>query len=248
MKKDTLTLSDDEKERYHRQMIFPEWNGERQRRLKSSRVFIAGAGGLGSPVSIYLAVAGVGTLRICDNGEPELSNLNRQILHDDSRIGMNKAVSAQKTLVRLNPNLNVEAVPETLCSDTVEKIIGDVDVIVDCLDNFDTRHVINRYAVKKSIPFLHAGVYGMSGQMMFIRTPETPCLWCMHPGSQPKMLFPIVGATAGVIGSLQALEAVKYLSGAGSCFFGRLLVWDGGAMRFEELEQRKMPGCPVCGG
>ena len=239
-------LTESEKDRYHRQMIFEGWGEDAQNKLKKSRVFVVGAGGLGSPVSIYLAVAGIGTIRICDFGEPELSNLNRQILHDDTRIGVNKAVSAKETLEKLNPDIIVDPIEEKITSENIETIIGDVDLIVDCLDNFDTRHIVNQYAVKKSIPMIHAGVYGMQGQMTFIKTPETPCLWCVNPGSPPPVVFPIVGATAGVMGCIQALEAIKYLSGVGSTMMGSLLIWDGTTMTFTSLPQNKILDCPVC--
>jgi adenylyltransferase/sulfurtransferase len=242
-----VTLSDREKERYKRQMIFEGWGEESQAQLKKSTVFIAGAGGLGSPVSIYLAVAGVGKIRICDCGDPELSNLNRQILHDDSRIGKNKAVSARETLAKLNPDSLVEPITDKILDENVEALVGKVDLIVDCMDNFDTRHTLNRYAVKENIPMIHAGVYGMQGQMTFIKTPETPCLWCINPGSPPPVVFPIVGATAGVMGCIQALEAIKYLSGVGSNMMSALLIWDGTRMEFSLLPQKKVMDCPVCG-
>lgn len=240
-------LTPQEEERYHRQIIFPDWDTKTQERLKRSTVFIAGAGGLGSPVSMYLAVAGVGTIRMCDCGDPELSNLNRQILHDDSRIGINKAVSAKNTLERLNPDIQVEPLTEKITEDTVSDLIGDADLILDCLDNFDTRHVINHHAVRKHIPMVHAGVYGMNGQVLFINPPHTPCLWCVNPGSPPPVVFPIVGATAGVIGSIQALEAIKFLSGIGERLEGDLLIWDGATMQFNHLPHQKVPDCPVCG-
>jgi adenylyltransferase/sulfurtransferase len=244
---DSDQLSDREKERYKRQMIFEGWGEESQAQLKKSTVFIAGAGGLGSPVSIYLAVAGVGKIRICDCGDPELSNLNRQILHDDSRIGKNKAISARETLAKLNPDSLVEPITDKILDENVEALVGKVDLIVDCMDNFDTRHTLNRYAVKENIPMIHAGVYGMQGQMTFIKTPETPCLWCINPGSPPPVVFPIVGATAGVMGCIQALEAIKYLSGVGSNMMSALLIWDGTRMEFSLLPQKKVMDCPVCG-
>jgi len=240
-------LSEQERERYHRQIILPGWGPEAQETIKNAHVFIAGAGGLGSPVSMYLAAAGVGTLRICDCGEPELSNLNRQILHDDSRIGINKALSAKQTLEQLNPDIRVEARTDIIDDDSVAEIIGEVDLIMDCLDNFDTRHVLNRYALREHIPMVHGGVSGMNGQITFLHPPETPCLWCIQPGSPPPVLFPIVGATAGVIGTLQALEALKYLSGVGKVLKSNLLVWDGATMDFMTLPQKKNPACPVCG-
>lgn len=242
-----LRLSDREKERYHRQIIFQNWGEEAQEKLKKSKVFIAGAGGLGSPVSMYLAVAGVGTLRICDCGVPELSNLNRQILHDDSRIGINKAISAKETLKKLNPEIKLESLPNKITIENVADLIGNVDLIIDCLDNFDTRHILNRYAVKNRIPMIHAGVYGMQGQVTFIKSPKTPCLWCVHPGSQPLVVFPIIGATAGIVGGIQALEAIKYLSGIGVNLEETLLFWDGTKMEFNHLHQKKDPNCPVCG-
>lgn len=245
--KNTSPLSEQEKTRYHRQIILPDWGEEVQEKLKNAKVFIAGAGGLGSPVSIYLAVAGVGTLRICDYGEPELSNLNRQIMHDDSRIGINKAVSARQTLERLNPDIRVEVVTDKITEETVEGCIGDAELVVDCLDNFETRHVINAFCVKKSLPMIHGGIYGMQGQVCFIKTPETPCLWCINPGAPPLTTFPVVGATPGVIGSIQALEAIKFLSGTGSNLLGEMLVWDGTAMDFFKLPQKKIEDCPVCG-
>jgi adenylyltransferase/sulfurtransferase len=241
-----MTLSKRELTRYQRQMLIPGWGDEGQIKLKQAKVFIAGAGGLGSPVSIYLAVAGVGTIRICDCGDPELSNLNRQILHDDTRIGVNKALSAAQTLQRLNPDITVEPLEEKITDQSVAGIVGSVDLIVDCLDNFDTRHVLNRHAVKNNIPMLHAGVYGMMGQVLFIKTPDTPCLWCMHAGSLPPSVFPIVGATAGVIGCIEALEAIKFLTGTGTNLMGTLLIWDGTVMEFNRIPLKKVPDCPVC--
>jgi adenylyltransferase/sulfurtransferase len=243
----SMTLSSQEQERYSRQMLMPGWGSETQQRLQQASVFIAGAGGLGSPVSIYLAVAGVGTLRICDCGELELSNLNRQILHDDTRIGWNKARSAKATLERMNPHITVEALQNKITAETVAGLIGRCDLVVDCLDNFPTRHVINEYAVQNAIPVIHGGVYGMRGQITFIKAPETPCLWCMSAVPPAAAVFPIVGATAGVIGCLEALEAIKYLSGVGTNLKDRMLIWDGEKIEFMELPQKKIDDCPVCG-
>ena len=240
-------LSEQERERYHRQIIFPGWGSTTQEKLKTATAFIAGAGGLGSPVAMYLAVAGVGRLRICDYGAPELSNLNRQVLHDDTRIGINKAASAKQTLERLNPDIQVVALEEAITAASAPALIGTADIIVDCLDNFETRHVLNTFAVQNHTPLVHAGVFGMNGQVMFIHPPETPCLWCVNPGSPPKVVFPIVGATAGVIGSVQALETIKYLSGIGTLLEGNLLIWDGATMQFNHLPHKRDPSCPVCG-
>lgn len=240
-------LTPDEKERYHRQIIFPGWGEEGQLKVKGSTVFIAGAGGLGSPVAMYLAAAGVGRLRICDSGVPELSNLNRQLLHSEADIGKNKALSARETIASINPWVTVENLPDQIAQDNVARLVGDADIIVDCLDNFPTRHILNEHACQTGLPFVHAGVVGMSGQITFIHTPETPCLFCILPGSPPPEVFPIVGATAGVIGALEALEVLKYVTGKGTLLKNRMLFWDGELMQFHEIPLQKDPRCKICG-
>jgi molybdopterin-synthase adenylyltransferase len=242
-----MTLNSKELNRYQRQMLINNWGEEGQEKLKSSTVFIAGAGGLGSPVAIYLAAAGIGTIRICDFGDPELSNLNRQILHDDTRIGTNKALSAKKTLLKINPHVCVEPLSGKITENTVEELVGESSIILDCLDNFRTRHILNRYAVQKGVPMVHAGIHGLSGQITFIHTPVTPCLYCIFPGSVPDQVFPVAGVTTGVIGSLEALEAVKWILGIGENLKGKLLFWDGELMEFQQIEIKKDPNCPVCG-
>jgi adenylyltransferase/sulfurtransferase len=240
------SLTDEERERYHRQIIFSGWGEEGQKKIKQATVFIAGAGGLGSPVAIYLAAAGVGRLRICDFGEPELSNLNRQVLHTDKDIGKNKALSAKEILAEINPHVIVENLSDKIERENIAQLTGDSQIIVDCMDNFPTRHILNEHAVKMGIPFVHAGVSGMSGQLTFIHTPETPCLYCTFPGSPPSELFPIVGATAGVIGTLEALEVLKYLTGKGSLLKNRMLFWDGELMNFHEIALQKDTNCDIC--
>ena len=240
-------LTTDDRERYKRQIILPGWGEEGQQKVKDATVFIAGAGGLGSPVAIYLAAAGVGTLRICDCGEPELSNLNRQVLHSDRDLGKNKAISARETLMHINPHVTVEALSEKIVRENVAELVGNAGIIVDCMDNFPTRHILNEHAFTSGLPFLHAGVHGLSGQITFIHTPETPCLYCIFPGSPPPEVFPIVGATAGVIGTLEVLETLKYLAGKGSLLKNRMLFWDGEQMHFHEIALQKDPRCMVCG-
>jgi len=242
-----LDLNSSEKERYARQMIITDWGEAGQQRIKNSTVFVAGAGGLGSPVAVYLAAAGLGTLRICDCGEPELSNLNRQILHSESDIGINKAISAEASIKLLNPNVRVEPITDRITEDTVEAIVGDADIIVDCLDNFEARHILNEFAVKKTLPFIHAGIHGLSGQVTFIHSPETPCLSCFFPGVVPKQVFPVVGVTPGIIGTIEATEVLKWIVGIGDNLKNQLLIWDGDTMDFQKIAIKKDPDCPVCG-
>jgi adenylyltransferase/sulfurtransferase len=229
-------------------MLIEGWGEAGQKKLKSSTVFIAGAGGLGSPVAIYLAIAGVGEMRICDADRLELSNLNRQILHNDSRIGELKAVSAEKTLRELNPTVKIVTHSDYLDENSADRIVGQPDVIVDCLDNFETRYVLNAYGIKHGIPLVHGGIWGMAGQLTFIRPPETPCLKCLFPEPPPKAVFPVVGAAPGVTGCIQAMEVLKHLTGVGTTLKGRLLLIDGEEMTFTSLNVERSPSCPACGG
>jgi adenylyltransferase/sulfurtransferase len=185
-----ITLTDDDSERFQRQIMLPGWGEDGQKKIKQATVFIAGAGGLGSPVAIYLAAAGVGTLRICDWGKPELSNLNRQVVHSGEDMGKNKALSARETLTHINPHVTVEALSEKIAKENIADLVGDACIIVDCMDNFPTRHILNEYACMNTLPFVHAGVFGMSGQLTSIHTPETPCLYCIFPGSPPSEFSP----------------------------------------------------------
>jgi len=243
-----MVLSKEERERYSRQMMMEGWGEEAQQRLKRATVFIAGAGGLGSPVAIYLAVAGVGHLRVCDFDSPDLSNLNRQILHDETRIGVNKAISAKMSLERVNPNIRITAITERIEADNVDRLVGDSDIIVDCMDNFPTRFVLNESAIRKRIPLVHGCIWGIDGRISFIQPPQTPCLRCIVAEPPPKEVFPVVGATPGVIGCLQALEVLKFLCGSGENLKGKLLLWEGGSMTFRTFRIPKDPDCPVCRG
>ncbi len=240
-------LTDKDQERYHRHMMIAGWGEEGQEKVKGARVFVAGAGGLGSPTSIYLAVAGVGKLVICDCDSPELSNLNRQILHSDARIGMNKAESAKLTLSELNPSIEVEAVTTRIEADNVDSLVGEADIIVDCMDNFPTRYILDECAARKGIPLVHASVWGLEGRLTFIQRPETPCLKCFFPSAPPPEVFPVLGAVPGVIGCLEAIEALKYLTGVGESLKGKLLVWNGDDMDFVTYPVAKNPNCPACG-
>jgi molybdopterin/thiamine biosynthesis adenylyltransferase len=241
-----MLLTEKEQQRYNRQMMIGDWGEEGQARIKRSTVFIAGAGGLGSPASIYLAVAGVGRILLCDDDSPELSNLNRQILHDDTRVGVNKAISGKATLERLNPEVCVQAVTTRIEPDTVDELVGDADIIVDCMDNFPTRYLLNECAMRKGIPFVHGSVWGLDGRLTFIHTPETPCLQCLFPEAPPKSVFPVLGATPGVIGTLEAMETLKYLAGVGTNLKNRLLVWSGDNMAFDFYRIYRDNTCICC--
>jgi len=243
-----VKLTKKDKQRYARQMLIPGWGEDAQRKLKSSKVFIAGAGGLGSPVSFNLAVAGVGTIRICDFDSIELSNLNRQFLHDDSRLGMKKAESAKLTLMRLNPDINVEPIVEKINEKNVEDLIGDSDLVIDCMDNFPTRFILNDFSVRKRIPMVHGSIWGLDGRVTFINPPETPCLACVFKDAPPKEVFPVIGATPGITGIIQAMEAIKFLAGIGKLLKGRLLCCDYLEMKFFEVKIRRDPNCEVCSG
>lgn len=240
-------LTGHEKTRYNRQILIEGWGIDGQTNLKSSSVFIAGAGGLGSPVSIYLAVAGVGKIRICDADTVELSNLNRQILHTDARIGEKKVLSAAKTLHALNPLVKIVPCSEYMDEASVERIVDKPDVVIDCLDNFETRYLLNAYCVKHGIPFVHGAVHGLMGQVSFLHPPETPCLRCLFLDAPPKETFPVVGATAGIVGSIQAMEALKFLTGVGSVLKGQLLFIDGADVTVTTIDVKRAPSCPVCG-
>jgi adenylyltransferase/sulfurtransferase len=228
-------------------MLVEGWGVDGQAKLKNSRAFIAGAGGLGSPVSIYLAVAGVGEISICDADRVELSNLNRQILHGDGRIGEPKPVSARETLRELNPGIQIVIHTEYLDGDNVERLVGRPDIVVDCLDNFETRYLLNEYCLRRGVPFVHGAVQAMFGQATFLSPPETPCLRCIFPEAPPKSVFPVVGATPGVIGTIQAMEVLKHLTGIGTTLKGRLLLFDGEQMEFTIIQVNRMPACPTCG-
>jgi molybdopterin/thiamine biosynthesis adenylyltransferase len=243
----TPFLSPIELQRYGRQMILAGWGRESQEKIKRAAVFIAGAGGLGSPVSIYLAAAGVGRIRICDAGAVETSNLNRQILHSDGDVGRRKIESAVRTLRSVNPHVEIEGLDARIGRESVANLVSGSDILVDCLDNFETRYFLNEHAVKTGLPLVHAGVWGMAGQLTFIKAPETPCLNCLFPEAPPQETFPVVGAAPGVIGCLEAIEVLKYITGRAGLLKGRLVIWEGDLMRFQELAVEKDPGCPVCG-
>ncbi|MCU0847289.1 MAG: HesA/MoeB/ThiF family protein [Spirochaetes bacterium] len=231
---------------YKKQLGINGWGKQIQDKIKETSVFIAGAGGLGSPVSLYLAAAGIGKLIICDNDRVEHSNLNRQILHGFNDIKRFKTDSASDRLKELNPYIEIKLYNEKITTNNSINLVSGADIIVDCLDNFHTRFIINEVSVKKRIPMVHAGVAEMNGQVTFICPPETACLECFMP-KKSKRGFSIVGATAGIIGSIQAMEVIKYITGTGVNLKNRLLIFDGKNNRFESINLFRNPNCKICG-
>jgi molybdopterin-synthase adenylyltransferase len=238
-------ITSEEQKRYHRQLLMLGEAG--QERLKDSRVLIAGAGGLGTVIATYLAAAGIGTLRIADYDVVEASNLNRQILHWGRDIGRPKTASVAEKLSALNALIRVEEIAGRIDVATIDTVVADCDLIVDAMDNFPTRYLLNRTALGKGVPFIHGAVRGLQGQVTTVLPGKTPCLRCLFPKSPPTELFPIIGATCGVIGSIEATEAVKLLTGQGEPLAGRLLIWDGLAACADSLVIERDPACPDCG-
>jgi molybdopterin/thiamine biosynthesis adenylyltransferase len=236
-------------ERYERQIIIDGWGDEGQKKLKGSHIGIAGTGGLGSPAAIYLAAAGVGRLSICDYQDLEISNLNRQVLYTTEDAGDSKVQAAARRLSALNPE--IQLIPHNKLIDTgnISEIFGDCDLIVDCLDNPETRLVINRFCVERSIAFVHAGVREFYGQVMLITPPTTPCLACFFDaeGFENDGPIPICGSTAGVLGSLEANVALRWLLGMESGTEGVFFSVDLTSMEINRIEMAKNPDCRVCG-
>ena len=248
------TLPADQRRRYSRHMLIPEVGEAGQRRLLQSRVLLIGAGGLGSPASLYLAAAGVGTLGIVDDDVVDESNLQRQIAHSTQRVGEPKVESARATLEALNPDVTVKTFRERLTSENIDRIIGEGwDVIVDGADNFPTRYLVNDASVWHDIPVVHGSIYRFEGQVTVFQPGEGPCYRCLFPTPPPPELAPscaeggVLGVLPGVVGSLQASEAIKLALGIGDSLVGRLLLFDALGATFTEVALRRDPACPVCG-
>ncbi|MCD6266290.1 MAG: HesA/MoeB/ThiF family protein [Deltaproteobacteria bacterium] len=240
-------LTKDELERYDRQIIIANIGEEGQEKLKRARVFIAGAGGLGSPAAIYLTAAGVGMIRVVDHDRVELSNLNRQVLHWDEDVGKKKAASATEKLKKINHEVKIEAIEETITDANVFQLIAGFDVIVDAMDNLPIRYLLNKAAIKKNIPFFHGAVSGFEGRAMTILPGITACLRCVYRGDLPKEKIPVIGVTPAVIGCIQATEVIKYIVGIGELLKNRLLIYDGLDMKFTAFKVKKDPQCEHCG-
>ena len=238
-------FSERERERYKRQMML--FGDEGQERLKKAHIFIAGAGGLGSPASLYLAVAGIGTLTVVDRDVVDQSNLNRQILHNDRDIGRKKTESAEEKLHAINPDIKIRAVDNTIEEKNASGLVGTADGIVDAMDNYPTRYLLNDIAIRKKIPLFHGAICGFYGQATTVIPGKTACLACIFPKAPPKEVFPVVGVTPGIIGMVQATEVLKYLLVSGELLTNRLFIWDGMQAHAEEICMERDPRCAACG-
>jgi molybdopterin-synthase adenylyltransferase len=244
-----MDLTQEELSRYSRQIMIPEIGEEGQQKLKQSKVFIAGVGGLGSVSSYYLAAAGIGGLTIVDRDRVDYSNLNRQILHWTQDVGEWKTVSGSRKLESLNPLCSIQAIQADITEDNCETLVGDASVIVDAMDNMKTRRVLNRVSVRKGIPYIYGGVYHLDGMATVFIPGKTPCLECVFPSHEsesPATPPGILGAVPGVIACIQSIETVKLLLGFSELLAGRLLCFCGNDMTFREFKINRNPECPVC--
>jgi molybdopterin/thiamine biosynthesis adenylyltransferase len=246
------TLTAEQRERYSRHLLLPEVGIEGQQKLLDAKVLLLGAGGLGSPTALYLAAAGVGTLGIVDDDAVDLSNLQRQVIHSTDRIGVPKVDSAEETIKALNPDVNVQKYAVRLGPDNIMDILPDYDIVVDGLDNFPTRYLLNDASVRLQIPVVSAAILGFEGQLSVFKPYDGPCYRCLFPVPPPAELAPscgangVLGVLPGTMGLLQATEVIKLILGEGEPLIGRLLMYDALAARVTEVKVRRDPQCPIC--
>jgi len=247
------SLTPDQRNRYQRHLLLPEVGVDGQLKLLDAKVLLLGAGGLGSPAALYLAAAGVGTLGIIDMDVVDASNLQRQILHNTDRIGERKVDSAKKTLTLMNPDVNVVTYDVRLGADNILEIIDGYDVIVDGTDNFPTRYLVNDASLLKRIPVVHGSIFRFEGQATVFHPYVGPCYRCLLPEPPPAELAPscseagVLGVLPGIVGSIQAVEAIKIILGIGDTLEGRLLAYDALEQSFRTFRVRRDPNCPACG-
>src|SRR5437764_449572 len=252
-KPEAVTLTNDEILRYSRHLIMPEVGMEGQQKLKAARVLCIGAGGLGSPLLMYLAAAGVGTLGIVDFDVVDFTNLQRQIIHSTADVGRRKLESAEETVRGINPFVNLEKFEERLTSENALDLFRNYDVILDGTDNFPTRYLVNDACVLTGKPNAYGSIFRFEGQASVFATKQGPCYRCLYPEPPPPGLVPscaeggVLGILPGLVGVMQATEVIKLILGAGEPLIGRLLLIDALAMKFRELKLRKNPDCPACG-
>lgn len=246
------TLSREQSQRYSRHLLIPEIGERGQLTLLASKVLLIGAGGLGSPAGLYLAAAGVGTIGIVDSDVVDATNLQRQILHNSERLGRSKVASARETINALNPDVTVVGYEERLTAENIDRIIAGYDVIVDGADNFPTRYLLNDASVKHRIPLVHGSIYRFEGQVTVFKPFAGPCYRCLFHQPPPPEQAPscaeagVLGVLPGIIGSIQANEAIKLLLGIGEPLVGRYLLYDALDETFREVKLRRDPDCPVC--
>ena len=245
-------LTAEQRERYSRHLLIPEIGIEGQLKLLDAKVLLLGAGGLGSPTALYLAAAGVGTLGIVDDDVVDLSNLQRQIAHTNDRIGVPKVDSAEQAIHEINPDVEVVKYQTRLDASNIMEIIEGYDVIVDGVDNFPTRYLLNDASVRLKIPVVSASILGFDGQLSVFAPYEGPCYRCLYPTPPPAELAPscgangVLGALPGIMGVLQAIEVVKLVTGAGEPLIGRLLLYEALGTTFTNLKLKRDPECPIC--
>jgi adenylyltransferase/sulfurtransferase len=248
-----MTLSESELERYSRQLVLPEWSGEAQERLKQATVLVVGAGALGSPAATYLVAAGVGRIGIVDEDVVELSNLHRQPLHDTPDIGRHKSENAALKLGHLNPEVALDSYPVRIDKQNAAAIVMGTDAVVDCSDSFETRYTVNDACCAQQVPLVEAGVLGFDGLVLSIKPGESACYRCTFPTEPPPGSVPscreagVLGATAGIVGSIQALEAIKLLTGVAEPLLDRILQVDAHTMETTIVSTARREDCPACG-
>jgi len=246
-------LSDEQLERYSRHIMLKEVGGKGQERLLKGKVLIIGVGGLGSPVALYMTAAGVGTIGIADADSVELSNLQRQIAHHTGDIGRQKVISAREKMAAMNPDVMVRECHHRVTAENIMTLIGDYDFVIDATDNFESKFLINDACILAGKPYSHGGILRFSGQTITVKPGDSACYRCIFPFPPPEDVDApcsragVMGVLPGVIGCIQATEAIKYILGEGNLLTGRLLTYDALDMKFREVPIRKNPACPVCG-
>ena len=251
--KPATSLTNEEILRYSRHLIMPEVGMEGQLKLKNAKVLLIGTGGLGAPLGLYLAAAGVGRLGLVDFDVVDFTNLQRQVTFGTSDVGKFKSEAARERLSNLNPNIQIDAFETKLTSDNALELFKDFDVIVDGTDNFPTRYFVNDACILLGKPNVYGSIFRFEGQATVFGMPEGPCYRCLYPEPPPPGLVPscaeggVLGVLPGIVGSIQAMETIKLILGAGDSLVGRLLLFDALGMKFRELKLRKNPSCPMCG-
>jgi molybdopterin/thiamine biosynthesis adenylyltransferase len=246
------TLTAEQRERYSRHLLLPEVGMEGQQKLLDAKVLLLGAGGLGSPAALYLAAAGVGTLGIVDNDDVDVSNLQRQVIHSTDRVGVPKVDSAEQTITALNPDVKVVKYPVRMDASNIMEMLRGYDIVVDGLDNFPTRYLLNDASVRLGIPVVSAAILGFEGQLSVFKPYDGPCYRCLFPVPPPAELAPscgangVLGVLPGTMGLLQATEVIKLILGEGDPLIGRLLMYDALAATVTEVKVRRDPDCPIC--